>query len=230
MEKMKKIVSVLLVCITLFSVDAVAATATQYDYSVTMYAADGRTVAVPIWEIQTWKNVGWYDYPVVTMYAPDGRSIVVAALDVYTWENVGWIDGRKTTTIYAPDGRTATVPLWQLQQYLSVGWYDYPVYVATSYYPGTSLPKYDFVVSGTYISHEAGYTEGGSYATTYWYKSDYTSKNNYIDYLRSIGWEYFDAEVEDESSTWVLTGGNMMVLVTYYYYDEEVYVTFGSIY
>ncbi|MBE7062527.1 MAG: hypothetical protein E7390_01895 [Ruminococcaceae bacterium] len=231
MKRIHKILSVFLICMALFSGNVYASTlgSSYYTYRVTMYAPDGRTISVDSSAVPAWKNVGWFEYPVVAMYAPDGRSIIVASTDVYTWENVGWIDGRRTTTIYAADGRSATVPLWQLQQYLNVGWYETPVLSTNSfYYPGTSLPKYDSVVWGTFISRNGDYTSDGAYFETYGYVSDLTNKQRYVDYLEQNGWEYFDADVEDEASFWTLTKGNTMVTIGYFYSHDRVWVTFGD--
>ena len=93
----------------------------------TIYSPNGDKSTILAYQLQSYKNVGWFDYPVTTVHAPDGRSHVVAIADVSAWENVGWIDGRKTVAIYSPDGNSATVPLYQLQSYKNVGWYDYPV-------------------------------------------------------------------------------------------------------
>ncbi len=58
--------------------------------TVTMYAADGRTIDVLESEIEAYKNVGWYIEPVTQMYAPDGRTIVISQDEITAYENVGW--------------------------------------------------------------------------------------------------------------------------------------------
>lgn len=154
--------------------------------AATMYAPDGRSIQVNDWETEQWRNVGWYEYPVVMMYAPDGRNIIVASTDVYTWETVGWIDGRKTVEIYASDGRSAIIPLWQLQQYLHVGWYSYPV--TTMYAPNGST----IVINKNEISaykNVGWYTtyEDAQAATTPAYTDNYHYEPNYINHPNSGG-------------------------------------------
>lgn len=232
MKKLKNLLLVSLICSMFFTVNvyATVSSSAYYNYNVTMYAPDGRSISVARADVQAWKNVGWFEYPVVAMYAPDGRSIIVASTDVYTWENVGWIDGRKTAEIYALDGRRATVPLWQLQQYLNVGWYENPVgspALSSSFYPGTNVPRYESVVWGRFIDSEQKYSNNGTLVYTYSYKSDFDNKNSYIDYLEQNGWEYYDSEVEDDNSSWYLVKDGKLISVTYYYSSENVLLIFN---
>lgn len=130
---MKKIISVtLLITILLSSFIGLAST------SVTMYAPDGRTVNIWDYEVEAWKNVGWYDYPVTTVYAPDGRTAVIYTGDVQAWKNVGWYD-YPVTTVYAPDGRTAVIYTGDVQAWKSVGWYTEP--------PKTYQNEYAYVLN-----------------------------------------------------------------------------------
>ena len=98
------------------------------------------------------------------------------------------------------------------------------------FYSGTSIPKYDSIVSGTLLLHEGDYLDDGSYVDSYCYKSDLTSKNDYVDYLERNGWDYFDSEVDNESSSWTLTKGNTLIVVSFYFSDDHVFLTFGDIY
>ncbi len=94
--------------------------------TVTMYAADGRTLSVKTNEIEAYKNVGWYIEPVTIMYAMDGRTLVVANREIEAYKNVGWYV-EPTVVMYAADGRTLDVKRWEIELYQSVGWYIEPV-------------------------------------------------------------------------------------------------------
>lgn len=188
-------------------------------FAATIYAPDGRIALVKDWEVKAYEAVGWYSYPVVTMYAPDGRSIVVSSSSVALWENVGWIDGRKTATIYASDGRTAAVPLWQLESYKAVGWYDYPVSEGStssqsysSYYPGISLPTFESI-TGVACAHKYEDTEGYMYT----YYCDLSTKNYYLDTIKSYGWRYYNSKVETDKSS-------------YYYVNDATLTIVGIVY
>lgn len=122
---MKKLICSVL-CVLLFINSFCGVLAANYE-TCTIYAPDGRMATIDRSQLENYKSVGWYDYPVALLYAPDGRSIVVAKSDVPAWEAVGWADAKKNITIYAPDGRSAVIPYWQLGSYKAVGWYDYPV-------------------------------------------------------------------------------------------------------
>lgn len=91
--------------------------------TVTMYAADGRTIDVLESEIEAYKKVGWYIEPVTQMYALDGRTIYVHNSEVEAHKNVGWYL-TPVTTMYAPDGRTIVVPQDEVTAYQNVGWYQ----------------------------------------------------------------------------------------------------------
>ena len=77
---MKKIISIITLIILTILLFCTASAVT------TMYAPDGRTVKIHDHEVQAWKNVGWYDYPVSTVYAPDGRYAVISKNAVESWK------------------------------------------------------------------------------------------------------------------------------------------------
>lgn len=115
---MKKIVC--LICAAMLTSISMPATAKR------MYAPDGRYIDVEETEIQLWKDVGWYEFPVSAMYAPDGRSIVVDKAEVQLWKNVGWYEF-PVRAMYAPDGRVITVNSDEILAWQNVGWYTEPV-------------------------------------------------------------------------------------------------------
>lgn len=94
--------------------------------AVEMYSPDGRTINVHEIEVNAWKKVGWYDYPVTTMYAPDGRAIIINKNDTAVWERVGWFQS-PVTIMYAPNGKTAFIANTEIDAYKAVGWYLAPV-------------------------------------------------------------------------------------------------------
>ena len=122
----KQILAIIIISVMLLSVPSYA------DSKITVYAPDGRTATIYSSQLQAWKNVGWYDYPVTRMYTPDGRTAVISKNAVESWKNVGWYD-YPVVKVYAPDGRTAVISKNALQSWKSVGWYDYPV--TTMYAP-----------------------------------------------------------------------------------------------
>lgn len=99
--------------------------------AMTIYAPDGRTADVNESDVEQWKSVGWYDYPVTTMCALDGRTAIISSDQVAAWKNVGWYES--VEIMYAPDGRTAEVAYYDIPAWQNVGWYRYPV--TTMYAP-----------------------------------------------------------------------------------------------
>lgn len=95
----------------------------------TMYAPDGRTLAVDVSEIELYKSVGWYynesDVEVITMYAPDGRTIDILRAERDAYKNVGWYDTAEevSITMYSTDGRTIRVFRDEGEAYRAVNWY-----------------------------------------------------------------------------------------------------------
>lgn len=57
---------------------------------ITMYAIDGRTISIGEYDIEAYKNVGWYTAPPVLMYSEDGRTLYVSGNEVSAYSNVGW--------------------------------------------------------------------------------------------------------------------------------------------
>lgn len=81
---MKKIVIFLITTALMLLMFSVTASA------VTMYTPDGRTANVMNADVEDWKAVGWYDYPVTVLYAPDGRTALFSSYVVYDQKQVGW--------------------------------------------------------------------------------------------------------------------------------------------
>lgn len=132
---MKKQVALFLAFILLFS--GITALASE----VTVFAPDGRQVAIPAEEAETYLNLGWYgtyEETVQTLYAPDGRQITVYLSEVPAYCQVGWYEKMEDTvvTVYAADGRNMQIFKAELPAYLAVGWYaSYEETVQTLYAP-----------------------------------------------------------------------------------------------
>ena len=94
--------------------------------TTTLYAPDGRTLDVPVNQVEEYRNVGWYTDPMTQMYADDGRTLSVPAPQVEEFLAVGWYT-EPMTEMYSLDGRTLSVPAPQVEAYLDVGWYTEPV-------------------------------------------------------------------------------------------------------
>lgn len=96
---------------------------------VTMYASDGKTIIVPIEDIDKWIQVGWYETPedaeIITLYATDGRTLEIARYHKETYLNLGWYATKEEVmiTMYATDGRTMQVYKDRAEAQHSVGWY-----------------------------------------------------------------------------------------------------------
>lgn len=116
--KIKRIVSVLLIVLSLFSVISVNAK--------TMYAPDGRTIDVSYESIDDWAAVGWYAYPVVKLYNPNGESKVVSKYEAYVYKFMNWYD-YPVMTVYALDGREEVISKSAYDSWHAVGWYNVPV-------------------------------------------------------------------------------------------------------
>ena len=58
--------------------------------NITMYAPDGRTINVPISQVEANKSVGWYTYPVVTIYTEAGNSAIISASEIEAYKAIGW--------------------------------------------------------------------------------------------------------------------------------------------
>ena len=193
-------------------------------YKDTFFTTNGS--AIPSHDLatlgDTYKGYGVFD---VKLY-PGGSSKVVIGL--LTDKGLGDIllrvpnnGGKENTWINCTSGVTTSTIAETLKETVPSS--------NTKFYSGTSIPKYDAIVSGTYLSYQDGYTDSGSYVETYAYKSDLNSKQAYVDYLEGNGWDFFDAEVEDEYSSWALTKGNTLLLINYYFSSDNVYLSFGNV-
>ncbi len=96
------------------------------EQTVKMYTPDGRRNEVKVSEVETWREKGWYSYPVTTVYAPDGRNVVVNQSDVQALQTVGWYS-YPVVYMFAPGGREIVVNVNDIQTWEAVGWYTYRV-------------------------------------------------------------------------------------------------------
>jgi len=188
MKKIKKIVALALLVAMMMPFAVSAVSSSSYGSKVTMYAPDGRTVSVSVYEVEKWKSVGWYDYPVTTMYAPDGRQAVVYTKEVPKWKSVGWYD-YPVAIMYAPDGRQAVVYVGEVEKWKAVGWYDQPVSSAKSrtnssgsFYSNTTIPSFE--PYGRFASQSFSDDEEAIY---WYYYASVDDVNKYISVLNNNG-------------------------------------------
>ena len=125
---MKKLTSFLIVVFLLIMSYTPTADVRADKEKLTMYAPDGREIVVYLSEVETYKNVGWYENKndiIRTMYAPDGRETTIYLSEVEAYKGVGWYENRSDVihTLYAYDGREITVFLCDVPLYQSLGWY-----------------------------------------------------------------------------------------------------------
>lgn len=71
---------------------------------VTMYAPDGRTIDVCESEMQDYKEVGWYEEPVMTVYATDGRTLDIKKTELDSYLDAGWYQSPADFPKKAPTG------------------------------------------------------------------------------------------------------------------------------
>lgn len=121
----KRTFAFLITCVLIFT----AFTPFAQVQDVTMYASDGRTILVPIEDIDKWIEVGWFETPedaeIVTLYATDGRTLEIERYHRETYLNLGWYATKEEVmiTMYATDGRTMQVYKDRAEAQHSVGWY-----------------------------------------------------------------------------------------------------------
>ena len=121
----KRTFSILLTCVLLFT----AFTPFAQPQDITLYASDGRTIMVPMQDVERWINVGWFRTPedaeIITLYATDGRTLEIPEFHRQTYLDLGWYNTKEEVmiTMYATDGRTMQVYKDRAEAQHSVGWY-----------------------------------------------------------------------------------------------------------
>ena len=233
MKIVKRALSIVLLLTFMLSTVSFAVTSSGYGNTVTMYAPDGRSIVVSIYDVPNWKAVGWYDYPVTIMYAPDGRQEVIYSGDVWKWKNVGWYD-YPVTVMYAPDGRqmviyTGDVPAWE-----AVGWFTYPVNsnVAKSnpYYPNTDILSYE--PYGNLFSQDSETLANNSVNLFWGYETTVSQANRYIEELEKHGYyqesfeDHYDYELGDYVIILYKKDSNHTFRFEYYYDYDVAYVSY----
>jgi len=122
---LKRNLCILLVCVLLFA----AFTPVSKQEDITLYSSDGRTITVPLEEVEEWLNVGWFRTPedaeIITMYATDGRTLEIPQYYRQTYLNLGWYNTQDEvmTTMYSMDGRTERFYNDMAAAQHTVGWY-----------------------------------------------------------------------------------------------------------
>jgi len=134
----KRRLSLILTCVILFT----AFTPFAQPIDVTLYASDGRTILVPMEDVDRWINVGWFKTPedaeIVTLYATDGRTLEIPQYHKQTYLDLGWYATKEEVmiTMYAADGRTMQVYKDRAEAQHSVGWYYNMSDVTVTMYDG----------------------------------------------------------------------------------------------
>ncbi|MBQ4557181.1 MAG: hypothetical protein IJA60_06005 [Clostridia bacterium] len=100
--------------------------------TTTLYAPDGRTLVKPDSEVELYKSLGWYTYPVTKMYSLDGRTLVCATANVENNKKVGWYT-EPVTKMYSADGRTIICKTANVEANKKVGWFTQPVTLMYAY-------------------------------------------------------------------------------------------------
>jgi hypothetical protein len=118
-KNLKKIVAMSLTALTLSSQTACAVT----EKTVTMYAADGRTLGVRVSEVEAYQNVNWSLSPPITIYDKDGNSMQIIEEHLPYYVNDQWLWWVEPVTLmYAADGRTTYIMNSEVEAYSKVGW------------------------------------------------------------------------------------------------------------
>ncbi|MBQ4557182.1 MAG: hypothetical protein IJA60_06010 [Clostridia bacterium] len=194
------------------------------DSYVTLYAPDGRTLVKPDSEVELYKSLGWYTYPVTKMYSLDGRTLICATANVENNKKVGWYT-QPMTTMYAPDGRTLICPKANVETNKTVGWYEYPV---TKMY---SADGRTLICAKTNVesNKKVGWYP---YPVTKMYSADgrtLVCATANVESNKKVGWYLWGDYVCSKTRTWVNYYGYnyaFETLMGYYQdatgYDEEV--------
>lgn len=175
---------------------------------LTIYNAEGGSLSVHDYEVDTYLAMGWYEYPVVKMYSETGSSIVVYESEVELYKSVGWHENLQEvqTTLYAPGGKVCTVFNYYVAEYLLVGWStEKPVAV---YYPGEYILDY-----GAFANAECIYSENGEKLVHLYPLEDESFFVNYIARLKNDGWiTYYEDESEGIKTVFLVDKSNSTML------------------
>lgn len=94
------------------------------------------------------------------------------------------------------------------------------------FYPESTLPRYEYCAEGELINETSGYTDSGDKYYNYMYSSTLDEKQVYVDFIETIGWEYYDSEVLDDYSVWYMSFEDEMVGVYFYFGEDRVSITY----
>lgn len=153
---LNKVVVITIAILAILSYIVYAAT----EQTVTMYAADGRTINVNEDDIQEYQSVNWSLKPPITLYDKDGNTVQIIeehlayyVNDKYQW----WTE--PVTLMYATDGRTTYIINSEVDMYTQVGW---------SIHPPITLYKKGSGEAFNVLEHEVlSYLSLGTYCTNY---------------------------------------------------------------
>lgn len=138
--------------------------------TITIYAPDGRTAIIPLYQLQAYLNVGWYDKPLVTMYSIDGRRCNVAESQAESYHRVGWYY-TPVAQLYASGSRRIVVPLSEVYSYRLLGWHTLESFLLNCSFDEIKNQfgafKYDHYYPGTPDSGDIPLTFYKSYSEPY---------------------------------------------------------------
>lgn len=86
-----------------------------------LYAEDGRTIIVPIENVESQKMMGWYEYPVIRVYHANGKNDLIFKHHLIDWSNQGWFTF-PVMYVYHTNGRINVIAKAELEKYKANGW------------------------------------------------------------------------------------------------------------
>lgn len=120
--------------------------------TITIYAPDGRTAIIPLYQLQAYLNVGWYDKPLVTMYSIDGRWCNIPESQTENYHSLGWYY-TPVEQLYASGKKRIVVPLSEVYSYRQVGWHTLQSFLLSHSMNEIEVEfgafQYDFYYAGT---------------------------------------------------------------------------------
>lgn len=135
----------------------------------------------------------------VTMYAPNQQTIQIWDYEVPAYQNVGWYT-YPVTLMKTVDGRECVISTSAVFDWYRVGWNSIS-------FPHSYLPDY-----GNFNKITCSYVFASDKGAGMTYAYNYNHKWNYIDLLKSLGYELY--EVQLYSLTYYNYKYNQIVMIS----------------
>jgi len=119
----KRILTILFILVAIF---ILTGTFLSHHIFADMYNITGEKIKVFSFNMENYREKGWYEAPVTKVYATENKSEIIYTSNLGNYKSNGWYE-KPVTCLFNTDGESKTVYTSESKNFIANGWYTEPV-------------------------------------------------------------------------------------------------------